>query len=240
MGIKLLEGILRPGGLDITQRLVDMCAFGPGAPVLDLGCGAGVTVEYLINQCGLKAVGMDKDAARLEQARRRVPDLPVILGRGESLPFDSASFDGVLAECSLSVMHYQGAVLGELYRVLRTGGKLAISDLYRRPTAEHRDHCHAAMGGGITGVNDVTPVDGGCLSGAKTAGQLKDVLASHGFRLLVWHDATPSLKVFVAQYIMTHGDLDGSWLMAGEACARGVNKKKLGYFYAVAERMAGG
>ncbi|NLC77456.1 MAG: class I SAM-dependent methyltransferase [Clostridia bacterium] len=224
MVIKLLEGVLRPGGLQITAELTKLCAFRPGDRVLDLGCGAGVTVEYLTEEWGLEAVGIDGDPLRVEEAKRRVPTLNILTADGADLPFGDELFDGIFAECSFSVMDYHEAVLGEVFRVLKPGGKLAISDLYIKEG-------FAREGKGPASASRV------CLAGARTAQELRGLLAEHGFRLIFWQDASRSLAEFVAQYIMTYGSLDQAWLMPKEACPKGTSKKGIGYFFAVAQKV---
>jgi len=129
---KFPGNFLRPGGLILTKRIVDYCTFVQGAKVVDVGCGAGFTVEYLRDLCSLDAVGVDLSETLLKQGKERVPDLPLLRAAGEKLPFADGSVAGVLAECSLSVVEDIGMVLAECSRILAPGGKLAITDLYIR------------------------------------------------------------------------------------------------------------
>ncbi|MGI6225275.1 MAG: DVU_1556 family methyltransferase [Peptococcales bacterium] len=233
MGINLLEGILRPGGLKITEELIKICAFSPRSKILDLGCGAGVTVEYLATNSGWQVVGVDKDSVRIQEAKSRVPELNILEAYGESLPFSDAYFDGVFAECSLSVMDYNELVLKEINRVLRQGGKLAISDLYLRHGFSDR----------LDEANSNFKV---CLTGARTYSELQNLLAVYGFRIIMWQDASKCLKEFVAQYIMAHGSLDRAWLTMDKGECEGRNcqgrvhksKKDIGYFFLVAEKVS--
>lgn len=117
-----------PGGLQLTRRLVNYCAFLPHSRVLDVGCGTGTTVSYLHEVCALKAIGIDISKERLAQGKQASPSLPLMQAAACCLPFAANSFDGALAECSLSVMQEQTAVLTELTRILAPGGKLAIRD----------------------------------------------------------------------------------------------------------------
>ena len=62
---------LRPGGVELTERGLTHCAFGVGERVADLGCGPGVTLALLAER-GLSPVGMDRSAAMLQEAERRL------------------------------------------------------------------------------------------------------------------------------------------------------------------------
>ncbi|HWR09025.1 DVU_1556 family methyltransferase [Sporomusa sp.] len=197
-----------PGGLTLTKRVVDYAAFLPGAKVVDVGCGTGITVEYLCTVCRLQAVGVDLAESRLEQGRVRMSGLPLIQASGESLPFDDASMDGVLAECSLSVMQDSDRVLQEIHRILVGGGKLAITDLYVRNTAAD------------------------CLAGTISCKELRQRLEEIGFHITIWEDQSAYLREFVACFLMEYGSMDALW----QCTSQGKNTKQMGYFLLVAEK----
>jgi len=174
-----------PGGLTLTKRVVEYCAFIPGAKVLDVGCGTGVTMEYLQETCGLQSVGVDVSKERLEQGRKHLPYLQFIQAAGESLPLVDVSFAGVIAECSLSVMQDAGTVLTEISRILVPGGKLAITDIYLP-------------------ISDST-------AGYLNRNQLKTMLEKNGFSIVVWEDQSAFLREFIACYIMKYGSMEELW-----------------------------
>jgi SAM-dependent methyltransferase len=98
-----------------------------GRRVLDAGCGAGRTSEWLVEQ-GAEVVGIDASHEMLRRARERVPAASFALADlAEPLAFEDASFD--LAVAGL-VMHYLRdwvPTLRELRRVLRPGGIFVLS-----------------------------------------------------------------------------------------------------------------
>ena len=123
---------LRPGGLELTDRLVALAAPAAGGRVLDVGCGGGVTAAHLAERWGLRVTGVDASPGQVARATRERPGLHVVTARAEALPFADASYDAVLAECVLSTLADARAALAEMARVLRPDGALLFSDLYDR------------------------------------------------------------------------------------------------------------
>ena len=122
---------LRPGGVELTERGLAHCAFGGGERVADLGCGPGVTLALLAER-GLSPVGMDRSAAMLQEAERRLSGVPLLAGTLEGLPFRDACMDGIVCECVLSLSYTPERALGEMGRVLRSGGRLLLTDIVVR------------------------------------------------------------------------------------------------------------
>lgn len=173
-----------PGGLELTEQLIKLCGFSPGAKVLDIGCGIGTTVEYLRDVWKLQAVGVDISETRLVQGWNRTPGLPLLQAPGDCLPFADATMDGVIAECSISVMGQAEAVLAETERILNKNGILAITDVYARNEA------------------------GGLDPGYKTCKEWQELLLEHGFFLRCWEDRSNLLPAFLASLIMEQGILE--------------------------------
>jgi arsenite methyltransferase len=200
----------RPGGLQLTQRLVDYCNFDHGSIVVDMGCGTGTTVEYLRDVRRLYALGIDLSTVLLQQGKERKADLRLIQSPGADMPFADHSIDGVLAECSLSVIPDVSKVLTEINRILVSGGKLAITDLYIR--------------------------EGDCdIPSIMTHSDLLQILQNHYFNILVFEDQTVFLKEFVASFIMEHGSIEDLWQCTGK---KKLDKKipGLGYYLLIAEK----
>ncbi|MCC5464287.1 DVU_1556 family methyltransferase [Pelosinus baikalensis] len=200
----------RPGGLQLTRRLIDYCNFDHRSIVVDMGCGTGTTVEYLRDVRGVYALGVDLSTPLLQQGKERKPDLRLIQSPGADMPFADHSIDGVLAECSLSVMPDISKVLIEINRILVSGGKLAITDLYIRE-----------------GDSDVPSI--------MTHSDLFQILQKHDFNILIFEDQTAFLKEFVASFIMEHGSIEDLWQCTGK---KKLDKKipGLGYYLLIAEK----
>jgi SAM-dependent methyltransferase len=95
---------------------------GDLGPVLDVGCGTGHDLVPL----GSDSVGIDRSAAMVERARER--DGTALLGDAASLPFARASFGSVRADRVLQHVLDPAAVLSEMLRVTRSGGRVIVAD----------------------------------------------------------------------------------------------------------------
>ena len=108
----------------------------------------------------------------------------LIRSSAEEIPFPAASVDGVLMECSFSVMDDQAAVLKECKRVLKADGRLIISDMYAR--------CEPAQ-------------LKGCLGSIETKENLISRLESNGFKSELFEDFSHHLQTMWGQMIFEEG-----------------------------------
>jgi SAM-dependent methyltransferase len=99
-------------------------AIGHGKRVLDLGCRSGALTRHFLE--GNSVVGLDVDAAALEKARALGIE-PVQANVEDTLPFDDASFDAVVAGELLEHLQFPDALVAEIQRVLRHEGVLVGS-----------------------------------------------------------------------------------------------------------------
>ncbi len=115
---------------EYDRRLLDRFAasLGPGAKVCDAGCGpCGHTTRYLA-QAGLEVIGIDLSPECVALARSANHQLFFLAMAMEAMGFRDASFDGILAYYSILYTPKADlpALLGELRRVLKPGGKLLV------------------------------------------------------------------------------------------------------------------
>jgi SAM-dependent methyltransferase len=108
----------------------------PGTVVLDLGCGAGTDLLIAAQMTGPtgRVIGVDMTAGMLERARASADEMgidSVELRESliESLPFEDASVDVVISNGVIDLVPDKDAVLDEIDRVLRPGGRLQLADV---------------------------------------------------------------------------------------------------------------
>ncbi len=130
---QLAEDSFHPGGTELTDRTIAAMTLSPGAALLDLGCGTGTTALRLAGQHDLQVSAVDISTSNIERARKRTDASSVAIdfrqADAHDLPFDDDELDGVLAECAFSLFNEKSLALAEIQRVLKPGGKLAITDM---------------------------------------------------------------------------------------------------------------
>ena len=108
----------------------------PGETVLDLGSGGGIDVLLSAQRVGPtgRAIGVDMTDEMLELARRNATEAGVTnvefrRGTIEDLPVEADSVDVVISNCVVNLSGDKAAVVAEIARVLRPGGRIGISDV---------------------------------------------------------------------------------------------------------------
>jgi demethylmenaquinone methyltransferase/2-methoxy-6-polyprenyl-1,4-benzoquinol methylase len=116
-------------GLDRRWRRATVAAVvSPGDRVLDVACGTG-DLALEARGRGATVTGLDFSPAMLERARGKAPELDWIQGDALALPFEDASFDAATVGFGVRNFDDLGAGLGELRRVLRPGGRVAVLEI---------------------------------------------------------------------------------------------------------------
>jgi SAM-dependent methyltransferase len=136
----LIAGLEARGGtatqIRLRRRFLRFVPVRPGARVLEVGCGSGVVARDLAAMVGRRGavVGVDTSRAVLAAARRLCRPvagharITLRLGDGNHLPFADGSFDAALGITVILHVAEPGAVVREMARVTRPGGRVALQD----------------------------------------------------------------------------------------------------------------
>jgi arsenite methyltransferase len=143
--------------------------------VLDLGSGGGIDVLLSARRVGPsgKAYGVDMTDEMLELARRNqreaaVENVEFVKGTIEEVPLPDDSIDVVISNCVINLSGDKPAVLREAARVLRPGGRFAVSDIVADPDMEEATRRDMAQWTG-------------CIAGALTRDEFAAELEAAGF-----------------------------------------------------------
>jgi len=145
-----------------------------GETVLDLGSGAGADVLISARRVGTsgRAIGLDMtdemlELARANAAREGIENVDFVKGYIEDIPLPDASVDVVISNCVINLAGDKRAAIAEAARVLRPGGRFAVSDVIADP-----------------GMDDATRADmaayTGCIAGALTEDEFRAALSAAG------------------------------------------------------------
>ncbi len=146
-----------------------------GDTILDLGSGGGIDVfraSKLVGEKG-KVIGLDATPEMIFRARETAKkhgyqNVEFRLGEIEHMPLESNSVDLVISNCVLNLVPDKRLAFNEIYRVLRTGGRIAISDMVAVEPLTPEERAN---------LSDWSE----CISGAITVDEYKQLLLEVGF-----------------------------------------------------------
>ncbi len=186
----------------------------PGETVLDLGSGGGIDVLLSAKRVGPtgKAYGLDMtdemlNLARENQRKAGVKNVEFLRGEIEAIPLPDSSIDVIISNCVINLSGDKAKVLREAFRVLKPGGRFAVSDIVVRGEvpAEVRRSVELWIG---------------CVAGALEESEYKRLLAAAGFadadieptRVYRLEDIRPYLENAGLEVDSIASELDGRFM----------------------------
>jgi arsenite methyltransferase len=146
-----------------------------GETVLDLGSGGGIDVLLSAKRVGPtgKAYGLDMTdemlaLARANQAKAGATNVEFLKGEIENIPLPAATVDVIISNCVINLSADKGRVLKEAFRVLKPGGRLAVSDVV----------CRGVIPDAVRRSMELWV---GCIAGALEEGEYRRLLSEAGF-----------------------------------------------------------
>lgn len=143
---------------------VSIASLKPGETVLDLGSGGGIDCFLAARQVGESGavIGVDMTPemlakANASKARMEVTNVEFRQAQIEALPVDDNSIDVILSNCVINLAPDKAAVFREAFRVLKPGGRLAVSDIVTEgPLPRPQGIDLSEWAACVTGAIDVT------------------------------------------------------------------------------------
>ena len=184
-GTVVFGGSLYDGEADAAPKAAVEASLGCGVPtavadlhegetVLDLGSGAGADVLISARRVGAtgRAIGLDMTDEMLVLARENaaeagVENVEFLKGYIEEIPLEDESVDVVISNCVINLSADKRQVLAEVARVLRPGGRFAVSDVIADPDMDEATRAD---------MEEWT----GCIAGALTQAEFEDALSAVG------------------------------------------------------------
>lgn len=211
-----------PSGANMGLSCGNPTAFAglrPGEVVVDLGCGGGLDVFLAAAKVGPagKAIGIDMTPEMIDLSRRNaakgkdgapIANVEFHLGTIDKLPLPNALVDCIISNCVINLAPDKRAVFREIARVLKPGGRLAVSDIVlKKPLPAEL-------------ANDLMAYVG-CIAGAIGVDDYRAGLQEAGFNQMEIIDTGSDLNVYAKAEPQSGFCCSSPSLRAGEHAASG-------------------
>lgn len=186
----ILGDSFHPGGTELTGRLIESLAIGQHETVLDVACGIGTTTMMVAERFGAGVTGIDFSAVNVQRAIESAVEQNVSVkfktGDATNLPVEDGLVDSLICECAVSTFADQTAAVKEFYRVLKSGGQVAISDM--------------VLNGQLPEKLQTLLAPWTCLASAKSAAGYQRLFLDNGFVVTGYEDESQALLDMVLDF----------------------------------------
>jgi len=166
-----------PGGLALTRRLAEGLGLRGGHRVADIASGPGATACSLAVEYGVTVDGVDLGESAVGRAHARAEgaglsgNVRFHLGDAEHLPLPDNTFDALVCECAFCTFPDKAAAAAEFARVLRSGGRVGVTDVTVAET-------------GLPPELTTLAAWVACIADARPVRQYTEILATAGLRMI--------------------------------------------------------
>jgi ubiquinone/menaquinone biosynthesis C-methylase UbiE len=174
----------------------------PNFHVLDVGSGIGGPSRYLASRFGCRVTGLDlvEEYCHVADSLAKRVKLDNLLtyrqGDATHIPFEDATFDVVWTQHASMNIAYKKRLYSEMHRVVKSGGKLAIYDVFKGSSSDIIDDSTSSIHFPVPWASD--PSISHLISAEEARKLLKDVV---GFKEVAWEDKTESVIDWIKQMI---------------------------------------
>lgn len=159
--------VLRPGGIELTRRMLAALEISPGDDVVELAPGLGVTTRLALEREPHSYTAVERDASAAQAVRRLLSGSGrrCVLGAAETSGLEDASASVVYGEAMLTMQTPadKRQIVGEAFRLLRPGGRYGMHELCLQPDDlpdAHKQAISRALSGTIrVGARPLTPAE---------------------------------------------------------------------------------
>jgi ubiquinone/menaquinone biosynthesis C-methylase UbiE len=119
------------GGKGATDELMELCRIKPGAKILEVGCGPGITSRYLVKKHKVKITGIDINEKMVKKAKERskgIDNLEFLVADAQNLPFKKNTFDIVFCQSVIAFVPDKKKAISEFKRVTKKGGFIGLNE----------------------------------------------------------------------------------------------------------------
>ena len=213
--------VLRPGGIELTKRMLDALAIGTQDRVVEFAPGLGHTARMVLAKHPLAYCGVEREPAAAEHLRRELAETNAqfVLGHAEESRLPRASANIVYGEAMLSMQSYEhkSRIFAEAVRLLAASGRYGIHELCLTPdniSGSLRHEIQAAMSKEIhVGVQPLT------------IAEWVNLFEQYNLRM-TWRSTAPMHLLEVRRVLQDEG-FKGSWRIAFRVGMNPVLRRRL-------------